>query len=67
MAAIATGTIVKNQNGRQGVVIYDNSAVTDDTRRSAYVIYPDRTYACVARGTLTQVGSGWLPGTGPAS
>lgn len=64
---ITAGTIVQNQFGRQGVCLYDNPAVTDDTHRSAYIIYPDGTYRQVSRGVLTQLGAGWLPGTGPSS
>jgi hypothetical protein len=63
--AFSTGVIVKDTSGRQGTVIYDNPAITDDTHPSCYVIFPGNTYKQFKRSSLTQVAVGWVPGTGP--
>lgn len=63
--AFSAGTIVNYQSGRQGVVVYDNASVTDDSHASVYVIFPDGTYRQSKRVNLTSAGAGWLPGTGP--
>ena len=43
-SVISTPAPVQNSDGRKGVCLYDNPAVTDNTRKSAYVIYNDSTW-----------------------
>lgn len=51
--------------GRQGVAVYDNTAVTDDTHPSVIVIFADSTYIQAPRASLTTTTGGFFPGTGP--
>lgn len=63
--ALAAGTLVLYQGGRQGTVVYDNPAVTDDSHASVYVIFADGTYRQSKRVNLTSLGTAWVQGTGP--
>jgi hypothetical protein len=50
---ISTPAPVQNSDGRKGVCLYDNAAVTDNTKKSAYVIYNDGTWRQEKRVNLT--------------
>lgn len=63
-AAITATTRVSTAQGRIGVCVYDNSAITNDQLPSAIVIFNDSTYDQYPRAQLTQLTGSWIPGTG---
>ena len=62
--AISATTRVITAQGRVGVCVYDNAAVTDDQKPSAIVIFNDSTYDQYPRAQLTTQTGSWIPGTG---
>jgi hypothetical protein len=76
MAAYSTPTVVKTNDGqRTGVVLYDNSGITNDNQPSVYVIFRDMTFDQFARANLTNVAGaptgnaalGYVVGLGPGN
>lgn len=63
--ALQAGQRVQNANGRLGVAVFDNSAVTTNARPGVIVIYADGTYTEEIQNNLTNVAGGWITGTGP--
>jgi hypothetical protein len=57
ISTVTTPIVVNNLGGRQGVAIYDNSLVTNNTHASVYIIWNDGTWSQDNRNDLTQVGT----------
>lgn len=72
---ITTPTVIRSDSGRFGIVVLDNQNVTDNTHKSAWVLYGDNTWRQESRSTMNVIADAptgfpafqYLRGLGPGA